>query len=205
MASPRFFYKPIPPTIFNPHRLDKHISENQSRALAIFDIVGHLIQQNTAPIEQARSALDRLQPYQAIHALHNLNASASNLGGLRVCEIAGELEILLETCSTMPIIHNLLDSLERELQLLLKAAAEWLDLRKTAHAQNAVATQDETRLPELIHYLAESNLKAVELYEDISELLQALLAEDDFNQLDTAINDLDFPLALQFIEHQLAY
>ena len=190
-------------TVFDPRRIDKHIKTNPCRAIAIFDIVSQLIAADVTPIEQARAALLRQQPEQAAHLIHNLKSSVGNLGGMRVCDIANDLERLLDGKSRPPIVHSFLDSLEREFVLFLKAAHNWLDSRKERYQKGPLDRMDSNGhlLIELKQYLSDSNLKALEIFGHISEALQSSLVEEDFNVLDQAMQNLNFSLALEYIEH----
>lgn len=203
MATPEDFDTPARTTIFSPHRLNRHIMANHSRALAVFDIVSHLISEGCAPIDKARTALARNQPYQAAHLLHNLKASSGNLGGQRVCEAIGELEPYIESSASLPIIDTLIDKLEQELQLFLKAADKWLSEQQLAQYALYGKPQalSERQLLELIQCLEENDLKALDVFSEMADTFQVWFAADDYDQLNMAINDLNFPLALQYMEH----
>jgi|GEM_PF-3544758 HPt (histidine-containing phosphotransfer) domain-containing protein len=188
-------------SIFDPSKLEEHIARSESRALAILDIVERLVAAGPAPIVEARAAIERDQHHQAAHMLHTLVGSIANLGGRRVCEVASELEQMLDQEVHAAAIPEMLNCLEREFGHFLKSATNWLQTRKRAlnvNLQRPAAW--ELRLQELRDCLAENNLKAFDLFDELQQQLQRQMPEAEFLDFRTAMQTLDFGSALHCIQ-----
>jgi HPt (histidine-containing phosphotransfer) domain-containing protein len=188
-------------TVFEPSRLEAHIAKSESRAGAVLQIVQHLLDSGTAPIGEIRAAIHRQQTHQAAHMLHTLYGSVANLGGCRVREVAEELERLLDREGPARVIEELLACLEREFELFLKSAQQWLERQQ---AQLDLQTRHnrarEARLLELCECLASNDLRAFDLFEELQTLLQSRMAEVDFTDCLAALQSLDFSLALGYVQ-----
>lgn len=190
-----------PSTVFEPSRLENHIARNASRANAILEIVQHLVDAGDIPIREARAAINRSQNHQAAHMLHTLYGSVANLGGSRVCELAGELERLLDSDASPQLIEELMVCLEREFQRFLGSARQWLQqqlvLRDPRQHQNQLREQ---QLQELCECLAGNDLRAFELCEELRSHLQSHMAAQDFAEFHDALQSLNFSLALGYAQ-----
>lgn len=183
--------------VFDPRKLEEHIAKSASRAMAIFDIVERLVSTGVAPITETRAAFARDQHHQAAHMLHTLRGSVANLGGQRVCELAGELEDLLDRGANITAIHELLNCLEREFVLLLKNAELWLNTQRRSLDPNLQRPRGwELRLQQLRECLQENNLKALDLFEELQFQLQHQMGPEEFSGFREALQTLDFPNAL---------
>lgn len=190
-----------PNTVFEPSRLEGHIAKNASRASAILDIVQNLVSAGDAPIREARAAINRCQNHQAAHMLHTLYGSVANLGGCRVCELAGELEQLLDRDASPQLIEELMMCLEREFQLFLGRAEQWLCQQLALHdPQQREHRVRERQLQELCECLAGNDLRAFELCEELQAHLQASMAEEDYADFRVALQSLNFSLALGYAQ-----
>lgn len=188
-------------TVFEPSRLEGHIAKSESRASAILQIVQHLVDSGDAPIHEVRAAIRRQQHHQAAHMLHTLNGSVANLGGCRVCELAAELERLLDRDGPPLVIEDLLACLEREFQLFLKSAGQWLERQQAQRNQPLRHNRArEARLTELCECLAGNDLRAFDLFDELQTLLQSRMAEVDFTDFRAALHSLNFSIALGYVQ-----
>lgn len=190
-----------PSTIFEPSRLEGHIARSASRAAAVLDIVQNLVDAGDAPIREARAAINRSQTHQAAHMLHVLYGSVANLGGCRVCELAGELELLLDRDASPLVIEELMVCLEREFHLFLDSAQQWLQKLLAEHApQRRRLHERELRLQELCECLADNDLRAFELHEELQTHLQSSMEERDYTAFRNALQSLNFSRALIYAQ-----
>lgn len=188
--------------IFDPRKLEEHIARSESRALAILDIVQRLVTAGLTPVEETRAAIGRGQYHQAAHMLHTLNGSIANLGGRRVCEVAGELELLLDQDAKDLVVREMLNCLEREFTQMLKSAETWLlGQRRNLDPDRLRPAAWELRLQELAACLRENNLKAFDLFEELQQQLQNQMPPADFLGFRTALQSLDFDSALLCIQN----
>lgn len=190
-----------PSTIFEPSKLEHHIARSDSRARAIMEIVQNLVDAGNAPIQEMRAAIQRSQYHQAAHMLHTLRGSVANLGGQRVCELTMELEQLLDAGETTNLVTQLLDWLDQEFSLFLGDASEWLERQKEKYA---LQTQHPRRLQErmqlLSDCLAENDLRAFDLFEELERHLQKQMAAPDFLAFSAALQSLEFGKALTYMQ-----
>lgn len=190
-----------PSTIFEPSRLEGHIARSASRASAILEIVQNLVDAGDDPIREARSAINRNQNHQAAHMLHTLYGSVANLGGCRVCELAGELEHLLDQDASPLLIEELMTCLEREFQLFLGSAQQWLRQQLALHdPQHKRHQAREQQLQELCECLAGNDLRAFDLCEELQNHLQSNMAAQDYAAFRSALQALNFSLALGYAQ-----
>lgn len=188
-------------TIFDPRKLEEHIARSESRALAILDIVQRLVAAGQAPVDETRAAIGRGQLHQAAHMLHTLNGSVANLGGRRVCEVASELELLLDRGTNSQVVTEMLNCLEREFAQMLKSAEAWLlSQQHTLDLDRLRPAAWERRLKELTACLQENNLKAFDLFDELKHQLQSQMPPEDFLGFRTALQSLDFDSALHCIQ-----
>lgn len=187
-------------TIFEPSKLEHHISRSESRARAILDIVQNLIDAGQSPVREIRAAIQRAQYHQAAHMLHTLRGSVANLGGQRVCELAGDLEELLDKEDKFDPVEPLLEHLEREFALFLGDASQWLEQQRSRYAlQTHNPRRREERLRLFCDCLAENDLRAFDLFEELQQHLQAHMAPPDFLGFSAALQSLDFGAALGYM------
>ncbi|MCR6651897.1 MAG: Hpt domain-containing protein [Cellvibrionaceae bacterium] len=187
-------------TVFEPSRLEGHIAKSESRAGAILQIVQHLVDSGDTPIHEVRAAIRRQQNHQAAHMLHTLNGSVANLGGCRVCELAAELERLLDRDGPLLVIEDLVTCLEREFQLFLKSASQWLERQQAQRNLQLHHRSREARLTELCECLADNDLRAFDLFDELQTLLQSRMAEVDFTDFRAALHSLNFSIALGYVQ-----
>jgi HPt (histidine-containing phosphotransfer) domain-containing protein len=188
-------------TIFEPSRLEGHIARNASRASVILEIVQNLVNAGDAPIREVRAAINRSQNHQAAHMLHTLYGSVANLGGCRVYELAGEIERLLDRDASPQLIEELMTFLEREFQLFLVSAEQWLGQQRKQHdPQQRQDRGCNKQLQRLCECLAGNDLRAFELCDELQVHLQASMAEQDYADFRHALQSLNFSLALGYAQ-----
>ena len=194
-----------PNTIFEPSRLEGHIARSASRAAAVLEIVQNLVDAGDFPIREARAAINRSQNHQAAHMLHALYGSVANLGGRRVCELAGELERLLDRDASPQLIEELMVCLEREFRLFLDSAQQWLQQLLAQHTPHRRQHHErEQRLQELCECLAGNDLRAFELHEELQAHLQSSMEEGDYMEFRDALLALNFSRALGYAQSAAA-
>jgi len=192
---------PAPRTVFEPSRLEGHIARSASRASAILEIVQNLVDAGDTPIQEVRAAINRSQHHQAAHRLHTLHGSVANLGGSRVCELAGELEQLLDRDASPQLIEELMICLEREFQRFLSHAQQWLHQQLAQYdPRHRRQLLREQRLQELCVCLEGNDLRAFELWEELQAHLQSCMAEQDYANFHHALQSLNFHLALGYAQ-----
>ncbi len=188
-------------SVFDPRKLEEHITRSESRAVAILDIVQRLVDAGLKPVAEIRAVFHLGQHQQAAHRLRTLCGSVANLGGRRVCEVAEELEQLLEREAANLVIDELMNCLEREFNQFLKNAELWLHARRRAFDVSGNRPKTwELRLQQLLECLRQNNLQAFDLFEELEMQLRQLLPPTDFLDLYQALQALDFPTALRVIE-----
>lgn len=190
-----------PSAIFEPSRLEGHIARSASRAAAVLEIVQNLVDAGDFPIREAWAAINRSQNHQAAHMLHALYGSVANLGGCRVCELAGELEGLLDRDASPQLIEELMVCLEREFRLFLDSAQQWLQQALAQHAPHWRQNhQRKQRLQELCDCLAGNDLRAFELHDELQAHLQSNMEERDYMEFCDALQALNFSRALCYAQ-----
>lgn len=197
-VSPDQYTSSVKMTVFNADKLEKHVHNSPSRALAIFDIVTRFISKGAQPIQEARQAIARKQPIQAAHTFHTLKGSVANLGGMRVWDLANELEHLLEFEPNNPSIAGFIDCAERELLQFLTAAERWLEEQKQRHIEHSPLTVQNITdsLFELTQLLQESNLKAIDCFMILQSHIREELQDEYYQNLYNAVMSLNFNDAL---------
>lgn len=188
---------------FNPERLNRHIKQCHSRAVAIIEIVDQLLNKGEHPISEARQAFRRRQPHQASHMLHSLRGSINNIGAIRVVSIAHDLEKHLDCIKpNHELIEGLFDAINREYVIFLKEAEKWLNHQRSQLTSAAALklAEDKAKVVQLKYYLESNNLKAHDVFQSLQDRLQSSLSTEDFLHLNSSINQLEFDKALSCIQ-----
>jgi len=138
--------------------------------------------------------------------LHKLRGSAGLLGARDVHRLAGEAENALRAGAAIPDLHTTLVALEQALQHLAQAARPAIAARQPAHtlttpaAVDSLAMTDEA-LTQLLSLLRQQDLAAGHCFQALAPALTARWGGDYCAQVRQAVEELDFPAALQLIEH----
>lgn len=188
---------------FNPRAVERQIVKNHSRALAIFDILEKVIHRGTAPVKEVRQAIQEGHPDKASFALHKLKNSLGNFGGMRVWDVASDIEELLKTSPQDPAIDSLLYSLERELVLFFEKAAQWLQQQKQLKKEPSKTSLQDEQLMNLLKQLSEFNLSALESYEVLADYLKNHIAPEIIIEIEMTLSDLAFDKTVTLIEDNL--
>lgn len=195
----------VPPPVFSPHRLLRHMGAQSSRAVAILDIVRGMISRGRAPIEQARAAIELGHLSAAAQEFHHLKGSVANLGAMRVYELADELECGLRADADPVIIEQLITCLEREFDRFVSEALQWLKREEARFLPtvNAKPSTEDEKLVALALSLEEHNFNACELFEQLRPNLKKALTSKDFDALEGAISELAFDQARGYLPNPL--
>ena len=186
-------------SVFNPEKLLRHLKDHSHRSTEVLTVVKKIIDDGIQPIEHARQALRRQQPYQAIHQLHTLRGSVANLGATRVCLGAENIEQHIEL---KPEDHEyplgLLVHLQQEFQFFLEEAEHWLNaqIRQQKEKHGHQSDIDPQQLQSLFHYLKEHNLKACDVFDEMHNAFQSRFDDESFKLLVRNISNLKFSDAL---------
>lgn len=204
MRAPIHDHHPYKFSVFDPQRVEKQIAKSQSRAIAILDILAQLINRGTRPINEARDALQGGQPRQAAFVVHNLNNSLGNFGGMRVCDVAADIEYFLESDCDNGNINALFDVLEIELTRFFSHAEVWLISQKKLmqNAFNLTVQSIDQQLAEFQVQLNDADLSALENFERLQSYFTEQLPSKQLRLLDQLIKRLDFASALKIIQHE---
>lgn len=190
-------YSDVLPPVFSPERLLRHMDARSSRAVAILEIVRSITSRGRAPIDQARAAIEQGDLPAAAQIFLHLKGKVANLGGMRVYQLADELERGLAMDADPVLIEQLISCIERELDRFIGEAEKWLNKEETRLLPN-VKTQiitENQQLAALALSLEEHNFSACELFEQLRPNLKRALTDADFCALEGAIAELAFDQA----------
>lgn len=180
--------------VFDAERFVRLLATDKHRATALISILANVISNGQTPISEARSAFARRQPAQAAHVIHNLKGCIANLGGMRVYEVACELEPKLEAGVDIEDAEYLLNQLEDELKVYLETAQKWIADISFKNRQTSVMQEEQLQL--LKTYLLDSNILACELFESLRPNLRAQLNTRDYDGLLKAMDNMNFAQAM---------
>lgn len=191
----------LPPPIFCPKRLLRHMEARGSRAVAVMEVVQSIITRGRTPIDQARSAINQGQLPCAAQTFHHLKGCVANLGGMRVYELADQLERGLDQDVDPIMIEQLISCIEREFDAFIGEARKWLQQEEALLLPNfdADRSTEDQKLAELVVSLKENNFNACEIFEQMHFNLKRTLPNSDFKALNLAISELAFERALEYL------
>jgi len=182
-------------SVFDSERLTNLLQADATRATAIVGILTNVIASGCSPVKEARSALQRKQPSQAAHVIHNLKGCIANLGGAKVFTVASALETKLEAGLEKQEAESLLCELQDELSAYLTEAQEWLHTASIPMIGPS-GPLNRSHLYQLKHYLLDNNILACDAFDELREPLQNHLSTRDFNGLSKAMESLNFAKAV---------
>jgi len=192
--------QPLQPlSVFNPEKILKQFDQSHSRAIAVIEVMEQFIEKGHQPIVEARRALKNGYPEQAAHLFHSLKVSVGNLGGMRVFELAENLENSLKyTKSSINLTNAQLEAIEKEYSLFLDEANIWLKKQKTTTSiqKDVKLESNMEKKRQLEVFLAENNLRATDLAEELAGFLTEALTPESYKSLKSSIEQLDFAQAI---------
>ncbi len=128
---------------------------------------------------------------------HKLAGNSGLLGARSIQQISQRIEHQLKN-GTDPTIdfRQLTERLER----LVESGQDFIESSSPEPASSQV-TLTQARLEQLRKQLRANKISSLKIYQDISAGLRQHLSEDDYHQLNEAINRLDFRSALAWLDH----
>ncbi|MEH6799163.1 MAG: PAS domain S-box protein [Halopseudomonas sabulinigri] len=167
---------------------------------ALEEALRHFLQRNLETAEQLAALLRTEQSEAAAALLHRLRGSAANLGLQQVQQLATELEtrVLQEQASALTAVAQTLGD-------ALQAASAALPAAETIESAPFTILPAEQRQQrrQLLSSLI-TGLKRGEMQEQRLLQLDGLISPQRLELVQQALNDFDFALAVQQLEHELA-
>lgn len=188
--------------VFDPTRIEQQIRSNPTRAMAIHEILGNLIEQGCHPIAASRAARLSAEPARAACCMQQLKHSLYNFGALRVCDIATDIEQLLKTAPNDNGLETLFQALEFEMQLFFEQAQAWQGQQSEKYRPGADTSEPSLtqRLDKLLLLLADFNMQALDYYAQLQTELPEIIDADELREIDAALTSFDFERALQRLQ-----
>ncbi len=191
-----------PAKVLDTEHLNYNLQRNPQRIQALLEIIQCVINNGSKPIKDARSAIKHGKPQHAAHLFYSLRGDTRNLGGMRVSELASDLQTLLNQAQpNIRITDNLLEYIEKEHKLFLKELSQWHE-----EHQNSFNVQTRLKIREALEQkkilqeeLEAYNLAAVDTFAALRAYLLDELPLENFCRLNEAIADLDFGKAVIFL------
>ncbi|MFL6656505.1 MAG: PAS domain S-box protein [Massilia sp.] len=160
----------------------------------LIDVVRRVLAQVPTELAAIKHALASGEAQAAAPLLHRLRGSIGSLGASRFVEVALALEAQIAEGA---VINDSVAKVERELMATVDAAASWLDA--TAEPESDVATVKDPveKIARLERLLAESDIDAYELLDELRPYLVSMHGPAFVATLDQHMAGLDFAATLQ--------
>ena len=128
---------------------------------------------------------------------HTLKGTAATIGAVEVAEIAAGLETAIGSRAPRPSVDALLRDVSQPLASLVGALRGALPADEPRAAPLAVdAAQLKAQADRLAAHLADNDAEASDVFEQNAELFRAAFSAENYRQIDEAIRNFDFELAL---------
>ncbi len=154
-------------------------------------------------VEQIAAQLDQGATLNATKILHNLKGSAATLGAMTLSNAAANLEALLKQNNAPEPIDGLLDVLSKTLLDDCVALQNFSETLQLSSDDTEFSTTEPIGLDELLllinsleALLKVHNLRALNIFQNLKLELQKHTFKLNLVPLETAMNQLDFALAL---------
>lgn len=161
----------------------------------------YAVNQANTPSE-LRAAIASGDRATAERIAHSARGVSGNIGAIGLQEMAAELEDMIRENAGRDAIEAKLAvfaGLQSAMINALKATLPTEKIEKTA--QNVDISKADEVLTKLKKLLAFDDSKSKDTFEENADLLRVVLGAEVFAQVDQAIKQFDFVLALQYIDH----
>ena len=189
--------------LFAPEKLLSIVRGRPRRLRDILDMIDQFIARDMTPLQEARRLLAQHNFTEAARLFHNVKGSVGNLGAQPLWAEAQAIEYAIRE-GDGSTLNNLLVRLESCWQATLEAARAWRD----AHSDywlEAVDDSGPTCIDSMVfdqfrQHLQEQDLRACDEYQQLLPALRKQLPPQNLRELQSAMQVLDFPKALQVIK-----
>ena len=149
--------------------------------------------------EQLQALLEQQDTSGAARLVHTLKGHAGTFGAQPLAQLAKRVELAIRE-ENFSELNSLQSDLFEQLSQLQLAITAWLDQHRPP-AQTLLPTSDyHEKLKMLGFLLQESNLSALDLFDEIKGGLLQNWGSDTVDKLAAAMEALDFSQALQLLE-----
>ncbi|MEJ7807586.1 MAG: response regulator, partial [Telluria sp.] len=185
---------------FDVSALIDHMHDRQASERIMADLVAKMLAAGTTPLDDMQVAWHSGRKDHAARTMHTLRGSIGSLGAHRFADCGLRLERALRDSDDMARFDSLLVPVRAELVATLDAASQWLaslPAQAPRLRERTMVTQEQ--LAKLRRLLAEHNLTACDLFEEIGADLDQVLGEATLERLQMAMRELDFETAQQLL------
>ena len=190
-------------TLFAPEKLLSMVRGKPRRLRDILDMIDHFIARDLAPLQEGRNLLAQHNVTDAVRLFHNLKGSVGNLGAQQLWAEAQAIEHAIRE-GDGGAFDNLLAQLEFCFAATLAAARAWRDTHRNywleATDDIEQANLDSKVFDQFRQHLQEQDLQACDEFQQLLPALRKQLPPQQVHELQSAIQALDFPKALQVIK-----
>jgi signal transduction histidine kinase/CHASE1-domain containing sensor protein/DNA-binding response OmpR family regulator len=189
--------------VFDGEQLRLLVQHGGPHAQAIYAMLGKIISNGSAPVDEARAAWSEGRKSAATRLLHTMRGSLGSFGMKRFAALTLELEAAIRDSGDDDAdgggIEALFEEAVAELHVALGAIREWMETQPAPSAtamSTTAAALDPGQLARLRVLLSEYDMQACEVYIALRPALLAHAGEDQIAAIDRAIDLLDFRQAL---------
>ncbi|HDY7619584.1 TPA: response regulator [Vibrio vulnificus] len=159
-------------------------------------LLSQLMDKEISAPERLTIALDKQDTEQAIIIAHSLKGSASNLGAIRLSDIASRLEVAIQHGKERAEIDKLNKELDGYLEHFFQDLALALGRPKPSSDKRLELKDEELMIIHTLDSLLDSlDAYAIEFLDEHYVLLNTLLKSEDFEACCRCVNDCDFESA----------
>jgi two-component system sensor histidine kinase/response regulator len=191
---------------FNIDRLIAVSSNNPKSYDVLMGVVRNLIDRSSEQMEQVKNHWDNGRLDEAARQLHTMRGTIGTLGGKQFAQRSSELEAAILHGDTIQV-PTLMANAQCALDLVITQARRWFDQQdNSTHSEQFHDTAelnplDLGLLAQFRHQLVQQNIKACDTYKNIRLMIKSRVSTSALEELDHAIDQLDFINAAKFIRH----
>lgn len=194
--------------VFNPERILKFVRGKPARENEVIEMIERVVSDGLTPLHEGTALIEQGHHEEAVRHFHTLKGTMGNFGADKVMQAAQALEQAIKqsggvTMGSVTVFTPLLTQFEAATREMLEVAKCWLEqyylAKPSASAETNVAVLDLKSLQMFKEQLSQSNIDAIDAYQQLKPALEAVLDMEHNKGLRDAMNDLRFDDALSFI------
>lgn len=193
--------------IFDPNRLLKYVKGDSNRHNDIVKMIANVISRGHEPLKEAETIYRQGDKKEARRLFHSLKGSMGNIGASKVWECAKKLEDSALSEIADEAFDRLIAEAYEAYEAMLEEGRDWLSTQpiynKPSYDEEMNSEEYRDKLEELVNFLQENNLEALDLYEELKGLINEHLNKEQLSGLDSNMQNLNFSESSNLISEVL--
>ncbi|RYG09885.1 MAG: sensor histidine kinase, partial [Chitinophagaceae bacterium] len=193
---------PSADTIFDPTQLMLLATRDHSYLAVVVNLIKSVVDSGQTKFNTMLTAYMKGDHAEAAAMLHSMRGSIGTLGARRFASSALALELAIKNDKPLDV-EPLIRVTEQTLRDTITEASIWIEqqqINSTNQISSIASDASFANMKQFRKLLSEQNLAACDRYEQLKSFLGSRLTEENFSNLDAAINGLNFDDALNILD-----